>query len=74
MKGRVREVIAGSETYDEIRRSLENLGFRAKEDNPALGLWEDHEHELFVMVHADSKTGRLLDSYVRTFEEAEGYD
>lgn len=72
MRGRVREAIAGGETYDEIRKALKDLGFQAKEDNPALGLWENPEHELFVMVHMDPQTGRLRDSDVRTFEETEG--
>lgn len=74
MKSRVREAIIGSETYGDLRRSLEGFGFRAKEDNPALGLWEDGEHELFVVVHMDPKTGRLHDSEVKTFEETEGFE
>jgi hypothetical protein len=74
MKGRVREALAGGGTYDDIRRRLEGLGFRAKEDNPALSLWENPEHELFVMVHMDPKTGRLQESDVRTFEETEGFE
>lgn len=74
MRRRVREAIAAGGTYDEIRTSLESLGFRAKEDNPALGLWENHEYELFVMVHMDPGTGRLRDSEVMTFEETEGFE
>jgi len=74
MRGRVREVVTGSSGYDEIKKGLENLGFRAKEDKPALALWESGEHELFVMVHIDSDTGKLRDYEVMTFEEAEGFE
>ena len=74
MKGRVREAIAGGETYDDIRQRLEGLGFRAKEDNPALALWENPEHELFVMIHMDAGAGKVRDYDVRTFEETEGYE
>ncbi|MCK8519252.1 hypothetical protein [Methanoculleus sp. 7T] len=74
MRGRVREVVTGSSGYDEIKKGLENLGFRAKEDKPALALWESGEHELFVMVHIDPDTGKLRDYEVMTFEEAEGFE
>jgi len=74
MKGCAREVITGGAAYDGIREGLENLGFRAKEDDPALALWENREHELFVMVHMDPETGRLRDYEVKTFEEMEGFE
>ncbi len=74
MKGRVREMITANTTYDGIREGLEALGFRAKEDKPALALWESGEHELFVMVHMDMQTGRLRDYEVKTFEEMEGFE
>ncbi|MCE5337579.1 MAG: hypothetical protein LLF90_02690 [Methanomicrobiaceae archaeon] len=74
MMGRVREIITGGATYDGIREGLAGLGFRAKEDNPALALWENREHELFVMVHMDPETGRLGDYEVKTFEEMEGFE
>lgn len=74
MKARVRETLAGNLTYDEIREALGALGFRAKEDRPALALWENGEHELFVLVHIDPETGRLRDYAVSTFEEAEGFE
>ncbi|MDK2889482.1 MAG: hypothetical protein PWR21_113 [Methanoculleus sp.] len=72
--GRVREMIAANATYDGIRAGLEALGFRAKEDRPALALWESGEHELFVVVHTDPKTGRVRDYEVKTFEETEGFE
>ncbi|MCM2466270.1 hypothetical protein [Methanoculleus oceani] len=74
MKNRVREMIVANTTYDGIREGLEALGFRAKEDKPALALWENSEHELFVMVHMDPGTGRLGDCEVKTFEETEGFE
>ncbi|MBP7411476.1 hypothetical protein [Methanoculleus sp. 10] len=74
MKGRVREIITTNPAYDGIRAGLERLGFQAKEDNPALALWENREHELFVMVHMDPDTGRLRDYEVKTFEEMEGFE
>lgn len=74
MKARVRELIAGNTTYDGIRAGLEGLGFRAKEDKPALALWESGEHELFVVVHTDPKTGSMQDCEVKTFEETEGFE
>lgn len=74
MRGRVREVVTGSADYDEIKEGLLRLGFRAKEDKPALALWESSEHELFVMVHIDPDTGRLRDYEVMTFEETEGFE
>lgn len=72
MRGRVREIITGGATYGEIREGLRNLGFWAKEDKPALAIWESGEHELFVMVHIDPESGRLRDYEVKTFEEVEG--
>ncbi|WP_214020687.1 hypothetical protein [Methanoculleus sp.] len=74
MKGRVREMIVANATYDGIRKGLEGLGFRAKEDKPALALWESREHELFVVVHMDPETGSLQDCEVKTFEETEGFE
>ncbi|MCK9298184.1 MAG: hypothetical protein M0P21_04375 [Methanoculleus sp.] len=74
MRARVQELIAGNTTYNGIRAGLEGLGFRAKEDKPALALWESGEHELFVMVHMDPKTGSLQDCEVKTFEETEGFE
>lgn len=74
MKGRVREMIAATTTYDGIREGLEGFGFRAKEDRPALALWENSEHELFVMVHMDPEGGGLRDYEVKTFEEMEGFE
>ncbi|MDV4343330.1 hypothetical protein HL657_09170 [Methanoculleus sp. YWC-01] len=74
MRARVRELIATNTTYNGIRAGLEGLGFRAKEDKPALALWESGEHELFVMVHMDPKTGSLQDCEVKTFEETEGFE
>lgn len=74
MKARVRGLIAANTTYDGIRAGLEGLGFRAKEDKPALALWESSEYELFVMVHMDPKTGSLQDCKVKTFEETEGFE
>ncbi len=74
MIGRVRDVLTANATYDEIRKGLEGLGFRAKEDRPALALWENPEHELFVMVHMDPATGKLRDHEVSTFEETEGFE
>ena len=74
MKARVREMIAATTTYDGIREGLEELGFRAKEDKPGLALWENSEHELFVMVHMDPKTGGLRDCEVKTFEETEAFE
>ena len=74
MKTRVREVIAAGPAYDDIRAALEDLGFQAKEDNPALALWENGENELFVMVHMDPDTGRLRDYEVKTFEDMEGFE
>lgn len=74
MKARVREMVTVETTYERIREGLTDLGFLAKEDKPALALWENPEHELFVMVHMDPKTGRLQDYEVKTFEEMEGAD
>ncbi len=74
MKSRVREMIVANATYDGIREGLEALGFQAKEDNPALALWESRKHELFVMVHMDPETGRLGECEVKTFEEMEGFE
>jgi len=74
MKARVREMIAATTTYDGIREGLEELGFRAKEDKPGLALWENSEHELFVVVHMDPETGGLRDYDVKTFEETEGFE
>lgn len=74
MKARVREVVTVDTTYERIREALESLGFLAKEDKPALALWESREHELFVLVHMDPKTGGLRDYEVKTFEEMEGID
>ncbi|KDE55395.1 hypothetical protein [Methanoculleus sp. MH98A] len=74
MKARIREKLAAKPTYDEVREALGALGFQAKEDRPALALWENGEHELFVLVHMDPKTGRLRDHVVSTFEEAEGFE
>ncbi|NQS77601.1 MAG: hypothetical protein HQQ74_02580 [Methanoculleus bourgensis] len=72
MRGRVREIITGGATYGEIREGLRNLGFQAKEDKPALAIWESSDYELFVMVHVDPGTGKLRDYEVKTFEEMEG--
>lgn len=74
MKARVREMVTVDTTYDRIRESLAGLGFVAKEDKPALALWENREHELFVMIHMDPETDRLRDYEVKTFEEMEGYE
>jgi hypothetical protein len=74
VRARVREVIATSPAYGDIRAGLEHLGFQAKEDNPALALWENGENELFVMVHMDPDTGRLRGCEVKTFEEMEGFE
>ncbi len=74
MKTRIREMIIANGTYDGIREGLEALGFRAKEDRPALALWENSRHELFVVVHMDPETGRLRDCEVKTFEETEGFE
>lgn len=74
MRGRVREIITGGTVYGEIREGLRNLGFQAKEDKPALAIWESSDYELFVMVHVDPETGRLRDYEVKTFEEMEGYE
>jgi len=74
MRGRARAVIAGGATYDEIREGLQGLGFQAKEDNPALAIWENHEYDLFVLVHMNRETGRLQDYEVKTFEEMEGFE
>ncbi|MDD2473610.1 MULTISPECIES: hypothetical protein [unclassified Methanoculleus] len=71
-KGRVREMIAASTTYGDVCKGLEDLGFRAREDNPALALWENPEYELFVIVRMNPETGRLQEYGVSTFEEAEG--
>lgn len=74
LKARVREMVTVETTYDRIREGLVDLGFVAKEDKPALALWENREHELFVMVHMSPETGRLQDYEVKTFEEMEGYE
>ncbi|ABN57694.1 MULTISPECIES: hypothetical protein [Methanoculleus] len=74
MKARIRETLAANPAYAEVREALEALGFRAKEDRPALALWENGEHELLVLVHIDPKTGRLRDHMVSTFEETEGFE
>lgn len=74
MLARIREDLAADPTYDEIRIFLETLGFQAKEDRPALALWENGEHELFVLVHIDPKTGSPRDYAVSTFEEVEGFE
>ncbi|BBL68846.1 hypothetical protein [Methanoculleus chikugoensis] len=74
MKARIRETFAANPTYDEVRELLGALGFHAKEDRPALALWENGEHELFVLVHIDPKTGTPRDYAVSTFEEAEGFE
>lgn len=74
LKARVREMVTVETTYERIRESLASLGFVAKEDKPALALWENREHELFVMVHMDSETGKLQDYEVKTFEEMEGFE
>ncbi|MDD3070333.1 MAG: hypothetical protein PHX88_03975 [Methanoculleus horonobensis] len=74
MKARIREMFAANPTYDEVREILGSLGFQAKEDRPALALWESGEHELFVLVHIDPKTGTLRDHAVSTFEEMEGFE
>jgi len=71
---RIREDLAADPTYEEIRKLLETLGFQAKEDRPALALWENGEHELFVLVHIDPKTGSPRDYAVSTFEEVEGFE
>jgi hypothetical protein len=73
VRAQVLSIIAGGATYDEIREGLQGLGFQAKEDNPALGIWENHEYDLFVLVRMDRETGRLQEFMVKTFEEMEGF-
>ena len=74
MKARIRENLAADPTYDEVRELLGTLGFHAKEDRRALALWENGEHELFVLVQIDPETGRLRDHAVSTFEEVAGFE
>ncbi|MDN5340372.1 MAG: hypothetical protein PWQ30_1481 [Euryarchaeota archaeon] len=74
LRARIREKLTANPTYDEVREFLGALGFQAKEDRPALALWENGEYELFVLVHIDQKSGRLRDHAVSTFEEAEGFE
>lgn len=74
MRARIREMLDENPAYNEIRDTLVALGFQAKEDRPALALWENGEHELFVLVHIDPETGGLQDHMVSTFEEMEGFE
>ena len=74
MKERVREVVTVNAPYERIREALWDLGFQAKEDKPALALWENPEYELFLMIHVNPETGLLQNYDVRTFEETEGYE
>jgi hypothetical protein len=59
--------------YEEIRDELMDMGFVAKEDNPGLAIWENPDHELFVLIRINPE--RKYESHqIATFEDMEGLE
>jgi hypothetical protein len=71
---RVEEIIRQHKyQYEEIRDELMDMGFVAKEDNPGLAIWENPDHELFLLLRTNPD--RKYESHqISTFEDMEGLE
>ena len=59
--------------YEDIRDELLAMGFIAKQDNPGFALWENPDHEIFVLIRM--KPEQEYESHqVVTFEDMEGLE